>query len=54
MGMRKLKRQILRNNGILDFKKVIARQLGCSTKELNRKMKQQEKIFKEDFKDGEE
>ena len=50
---RMIKRQIQRNNGTLDHKKVIARKMGCSVSELNKRMKRKEKnLSKEDNEDG--
>lgn len=52
---RKLQRQIQRNNGTLEHKKVIARRLGCTTKELKNRMERREKNLeelKEDPKNG--
>ena len=45
---RKIQRQIQRNNGTLDHKKVIARKLGCSIKELNKRM-ERKKQKEEDY-----
>lgn len=35
--IRKMKRQIQKNNGSLTYKKVIAKKLGCSVKQVNKK-----------------
>lgn len=54
---RKLQRQIQRSNGTLDHKKVIAKKLGCSTKELKKRMQRKEQNLKnleEDTKNGKE
>lgn len=45
---RKLQRQIQKNNGTLDYKKVLARKLGCkSVREYDERMKRREKNLKE-------
>ena len=44
---RKLQREIQRNNGELDYAKVIARKLGCSPKELKKRMERREKNLRE-------
>jgi hypothetical protein len=44
---RKMQRQAQKNNGGLSHKKVIAKKLGCSVQELNRRMKRREKNLKE-------
>jgi len=44
---RKMQRQAQKNNGGLDHKKVIAKKLGCSVQELNKRMKRREKNLKE-------
>ena len=46
-SMRSLKRKIQKNNGDLDHKKVIARKLGCSLAELDKRMERREKNLKE-------
>lgn len=54
---RKLQRQIQRNNGTLEHKKVIARRLGCTTKDLKNRMERRERNLeelKEDPKNGKE
>lgn len=54
---RKLLRQVKRNNGTLDHKKVIARRLGCTTKDLKIRMDRREKNLaelKEDNNNGKE
>ena len=54
---RKLQRQIQKNNGTLDYKKVLARKLGCkSVKEYNDRMARRERNLKEleENKDGTE
>ncbi len=40
--MRSLKRQIQKNNGTLPHKKVIARKLGCSVKEVKGRLRRKE------------
>ena len=40
--IRKMKRQIQKNNGSLTYKKVIAKKLGCSVKQVNKKLKNKE------------
>lgn len=45
---RKMQRQIQRNNGTLEHKKVIARKLGITTKELAKRMERREKNLKEE------
>ena len=45
---RKLKRQRQKNKGELIHKKVIARKMGCSVPELNKRLKRREKKFKRD------
>lgn len=45
---RKLQRQIQKNNGTLDHKKVLARKLGCkSVREYDERMKRREKNLRE-------
>lgn len=44
---RKMKRQIQKNNGELTHKKVIARKMGCSVSDLNKRLKRREKNLKE-------
>lgn len=45
---RKMQRQIQKNNGTLDHKKVLARKLGCkSVREYDERMKRREKNLKE-------
>lgn len=44
---RKMQRQIQKNNGALTYKKVIARKMGCSVPELNKRLKRREKNLKE-------
>ena len=44
---RKMQRQIQRNNGELTHKKVIARKMGCSVPELNKRLKRREKNLRE-------
>ena len=44
---RKMQRKIQKNNGELTYKKVIARKLGCSVKELNKRLDRREKKLKE-------
>ena len=39
---RKMQRQIQRNNGTLEHKKVIARKMGITTKELAKRMDRRE------------
>lgn len=54
---KKLQRMIQRNNGTLEHKKVIAKKLGCTTKELRNRMDRREKNLeelKEDIADGKE
>ena len=43
---RKLKRQQQKNSGTLIHKKVIAKKLGCSVKELNEKLSRKEENLK--------
>lgn len=43
-----MQRQIQRNNGTLEHKKVIARKLGITTKELAKRMERREKNLKEE------
>ena len=43
MSLRKMQRQILRNKGKLPMKKVVAKKLGISVKELNRRIKAKER-----------
>ena len=45
---RKMQRQIQRNKGTLEHKKVIARKLGITTKELAKRMDRREKNLKEE------
>lgn len=40
--IRKMKRQIQKNSGSLTYKKVIAKELGCSVKQVNKKLKNKE------------
>nr|WP_314462738.1 hypothetical protein [uncultured Clostridium sp.] len=40
---RKMQRQIQKNNGTLTHKKVIAKKLGCSLAECNRRLERREK-----------
>lgn len=53
---RKMQRQIQKNNGELTYKKVIARKMGCSVSELNKRLKRREEKLKkmEDNQDGKE
>lgn len=53
---RKIQRQIQKNNGELTCKKVIARKMGCSVSELNKRLKRRENNLKkmEDKYDGKE
>lgn len=54
---KKLQRMIQRSNGTLEHKKVIARRLGCTTKELKSRMERRERNLeelKEDKEDGKE
>ena len=44
---RKLKRQRQKNKGELIHKKVIARKMGCSVPELNKRLKRREKNLRE-------
>lgn len=44
---RKMQRQIQKNNGTLTHKKVIARKMGCSLAEYNRRMERREKNLRE-------
>ena len=44
---RKIQRQIQRNNGELTYKKVIAKKMGCSVPELNKRLKRREKNLTE-------
>ena len=44
---RKMQRQIQKNNGELTHKKVIARKMGCSVTELNKRLKRREKNLRE-------
>ena len=44
---RKMQRQIQKNNGDLTHKKVIARKMGCSVADLNKRLKRREKNLKE-------
>lgn len=44
---RKMQRQIQKNKGELTHKKVIARKMGCSVPELNRRLKRREKNLRE-------
>lgn len=44
---RKMKRQIQKNRGELECKKVLARKLGVSVSEYNARMKQREKNLRE-------
>lgn len=44
---RKMQRQIQKNSGELTYKKVIARKIGCSVTELNKRLKRREKNLKE-------
>ncbi len=43
---RKMKRQLQKNKGELIYKKVIARKMGCSVSELNKRLKRREKNIK--------
>nr|DAR37246.1 MAG TPA: RNA polymerase sigma factor [Caudoviricetes sp.] len=51
-----MQRQIQKNNGELTYKKVIARKMGCSVSELNKRLKRREENLKkmEDNQDGKE
>lgn len=40
---RKMQRQIQKNNGTLTHKKVIAKKMGCSLAECNRRLERREK-----------
>lgn len=54
---RKLKRQIQKNNGTLEHKKILAKKLGCkSVREYNERMARREKNLKklEDNENGTE
>ncbi|MCM1258625.1 MAG: hypothetical protein NC307_12315 [Roseburia sp.] len=53
---RKLKRQIQKNNGTLPHKKVIAKKLGCTVKEVDDRLRRREQNLKEleGNKDGKE
>jgi hypothetical protein len=54
---RKIQRQIQKNNGTLEHKKVIARKLGCTVKKYNKRMQRKAnnlKEYKEDTKNGKE
>ena len=42
-----MQRQIQRNNGELMYKKVIARKMGCSVADLNKRLQRREKNLKE-------
>ena len=42
-----MQRQIQKNNGELTYKKVIARKMGCSVSELNKRLKRREKNLRE-------
>ena len=44
---RKMKRQIQKNNGTLTHKKVVAKKLGCSLSELDKRIARREKNLKE-------
>ncbi len=44
--MRNLKRQIRKNNDTLPHKKVIARKLGCSVKEVEDRLRRREQNLK--------
>ena len=44
---RKVQRKIQKNNGELEHKKVVARTLGISVSEYNRRMKRRDKNLKE-------
>ena len=44
---RKLKRQIQKNNGDLTHKKVLAKKLGCTLDELEKRLERREKNLKE-------
>ena len=44
---RKLKRQIQKNSGTLPHKKVIARKLGCTAKEVDDRLRRREQNLKE-------
>ena len=45
--LRKVKRQIQKNNGTLLHKKVVARKMGLSVSEYDRKMAEKERRLKE-------
>lgn len=53
---RKLERQKAKQDGTLLYKKVLARKLGCSVPELNKRLKRRENNLKklEDNNDGKE
>ena len=44
---RKMQRKIQKNNGTLLHKKVVARKMGCSVAEYDRKMAERERKLKE-------
>ena len=44
---RKMQRQIQKNNGTLTHKKVIAKKLGCSLSEFDKRMAKREQNLKE-------
>lgn len=44
---RKLKRQIQKNSGTLPHKKVIAKKLGCTVKEVDNRLRRREQNLKE-------
>lgn len=44
---RKLKRQIQKANGELAYKKVLAKKLGCSLEELEKRLERREKNLRE-------
>ena len=44
---RKLKRKIQKNNGELNYKKVLAKKLGCTVSELDKRMERREKNLRE-------
>lgn len=45
--IRKLKRQIQKNNGSLTHKKALAKRLGCSVSEVNERLERRERNLKE-------
>lgn len=42
--LRKLKRQIQKNNGSLTYKKVVAKKRGCTVKELNKTLERKRRM----------